>query len=1278
MWHLDIFQDPNGDEISKQRNDLIAYLDKHWGMRVDGDVQNGGETNKEKYEKFSKAVNNLSAIFSYPQEYANFKNRLYEYVWGKFSELIYDKCDDGVVDTFEMKSLLQRAQTLHLWKTDDEKNEVLEKINAEVEKRNARVLTWQETFIEKYYNDEDTDDLDRIDTKSNITSWLKNYKKCLRAANDISEIKMQSNEELIEDMRDVISKSGKPLLDKIALFEKRYFNRRIKKENIDINQKINRRIYGEFLATAKNDYEFTDAEWTKFSKAKNFIEEKDIEVLLHQEQIKRKVRRTVFLISFVIIALAVSGALLYRKSINSKNYGNFIKAVTSGDAETVSSLIASGIDVNTTNAEGLTALMIAARFNHYQVAKLLIDAGANLYVVNESRTALDMARIASAHETEAVLVAGGADLNLKDDKGWTRIMYAVRDNDVTLAKTYIAAGADIDATEIVGEEEGRSVLMIAVSYKSLNAVRFLIDEGAKVNFAMPDGTTALILAAENNATEIASLLLENGANIYAKNNEGTAIDIARARNSFDVEKVLTGVNADVNAFDAEGRTPLMYAARDNNVDLIKEILHAGAKIDATDTKGQSALMLAITNGASDAVFALIDSGTNINVKDASGWTPLTYAVSYNMLDVMRYLVSNKADIDLAQSEGKTALMLATEKNDLETISYLIDAGAQIDIVDAKGCTAFLYAVLYDNNDIAKTLLNKSKDSVDKDSVDGFTPLMVAANNKNIEMVRMIVTAGANINKVDSYGRSAFTYAVAKNSMDVAEYLMENGADVTLVDVNDANAFMYASSNNNTDIMSYILKKDVDVNFTDARGWTALMYAAEHNAFEAAQLLIDSGANLYKIGNDGSALEIAGNNSSASVYNYLIYAGADPSSRNSEGQTPLMNAVKENDYETVALMIKGDARARISDTDARGYTALMLAAENNSVESAELLLKSGAVVNGVVSDKKQTPLMLAAQKNHSKIVQMLVDAGAKLNERDEDTHTALMLAAMDDCANSVAILVTAGADLDMKTGKFWLTRLLGDTALELAKGVSRNILFSPEKAFALLNNSVSVPSGSFEIFGKSFSVDAFIIYKHEITVAEYNEVMRTNPTRHAADSRFPVTNVSWLDAVAFCNALSAKDGLDKVYTISNEKVSANFSKNGWRLPTKAEWYWAAVGADSKNPHDYSGGNKIDDVAWYIKNSGETMHEVEQKQPNALGIYDMTGNVSEWCWDYYWDLKTSDSSYSGKNFKGKDNGSSHAIAGGFYGNSENLSRITEYQDQAIATVRQDFYGFRPVRK
>lgn len=204
-----------------------------------------------------------------------------------------------------------------------------------------------------------------------------------------------------------------------------------------------------------------------------------------------------------------------------------------------------------------------------------------------------------------------------------------------------------------------------------------------------------------------------------------------------------------------------------------------------------------------------------------------------------------------------------------------------------------------------------------------------------------------------------------------------------------------------------------------------------------------------------------------------------------------------------------------------------------------------------------------------------------------------------------------------------------------------------------DNFVYVEGGSFintnsNYYGDSPTISNFYIGKYEVTQKEWIEVMGSNPSEFKGDN-LPVEMVSWYDSIEYCNKRSLKEGLEPYYNIDSDNkdpdnkseyddikwiVTINEGANGYRLPTEAEWEYAASGGQLSRSYTFSGDNNVEEVAWYWRNAGdeylsgdwnwpsiETNNTktkiVGSKKPNELGLYDMSGNVREWCFEWYQD-------------------------------------------------------------
>ena len=253
------------------------------------------------------------------------------------------------------------------------------------------------------------------------------------------------------------------------------------------------------------------------------------------------------------------------------------------------------------------------------------------------------------------------------------------------------------------------------------------------------------------------------------------------------------------------------------------------------------------------------------------------------------------------------------------------------------------------------------------------------------------------------------------------------------------------------------------------------------------------------------------------------------------------------------------------------------------------------------------------------------------------------------------------------------------SVQVDKTVKGNLVLIPAGPFSLGN------TGSYEgeydekppvtiIISKPFYIS-----KYEITQQQYKAVMGNNPSEFKGDD-LPVEQVSWYDALNFCNTLSKSEGLTQCYTINGTKVTCDFEANGYRLPTEAEWEYAAKAGTKTDFYSgkltYSGNSPIDPnldkIAWYSANSSNATHPVGQKAPNAFGLYDMSGNVWEWCWDRYAEYPSKET----KDYQGPEIGTYRVYRGGGWRNLAWYCRSTN-RDRNYLDDKNNSLGFRVVK-
>jgi ankyrin repeat protein len=394
----------------------------------------------------------------------------------------------------------------------------------------------------------------------------------------------------------------------------------------------------------------------------------------------------------------------------------------------------------------------------------------------------------------------------------------------------------------------------------------------------------LVEAAARGDVAQVKALLDKGANINAKLNGRTALMQAAWNQHIDVMRLLTKRGADIRAKDYAGYTAgnLFIKARDLEVARQRRELGAQLTLDEAAKRGDV-----------QAVQRLLRQGIDVNDRDW-GRTPLMTAALKGHLDIVKLLIKKGADIHARDLEGKTALYLAALRVHTKVATFLRKHGAQLDFVTAIR--------LGDLREVQR-LVKEGADVNSKD-IYGGTPLMIAAGTGNLEIVRLLLDNGADINATrDGSDATALMNAVKGSNVEVVKLLIEKGADVnTVVEMGDENmtAMDFAAISGNVEILKMLIEKDAHFN-------GALAIAAGKGHVEAVKLLIDKGADVNAGGWWGeTALMIAAGAGQLEAMKLLIEKGAKVNAQNKNGKTALWYAVLFGGTEAAELLIENGA------------------------------------------------------------------------------------------------------------------------------------------------------------------------------------------------------------------------------------------------------------------------------------------------------------------------------------------------------------------------------------
>jgi ankyrin repeat protein len=402
------------------------------------------------------------------------------------------------------------------------------------------------------------------------------------------------------------------------------------------------------------------------------------------------------------------------------------------------------------------------------------------------------------------------------------------------------AGLPLLASAALATETGTSPLASAAKEGDRAALRSLLDGRAKVDVPEADGTTALMWAAYRNDVEMADILLSAGADVNAANEYGaTALYAAAASTDSVMTEKLLAARADPNARLLSGETPLMEAARRGNLAIVRLMLAGGADPDAQEANaGQNALMWAISERHSKVTAELVRHGANVNARSKNGFAAISFAAQQGDADSIGTLLEAGANVnDVAPKSGLTPILIATAMGRTKAAVLLLDKGADPNVVAAngfaplhlaakrKGAVTIVSALLaHDAKPNVRVNAKKPIETVNGIILNGATPLALAADINNFDVVKALVDGGAD--------------PLIPTEENTTPLMMAAGAAIYATRPRSPEERALAIKT-----VKFLVEHGSDVNGAGQFGWTAVHSAAYMGLNDVIEYLAGNGANL---------------------------------------------------------------------------------------------------------------------------------------------------------------------------------------------------------------------------------------------------------------------------------------------------------------------------------------------------------------------------------------------------------------------------------------------------
>ena len=465
-------------------------------------------------------------------------------------------------------------------------------------------------------------------------------------------------------------------------------------------------------------------------------------------------------------------------------------------------------------------LFYASLWGLIECMDFLLDGGAEVNIVGGLFGSPLQAASAMGHiEAVRLLLAHGADSNLSDGASrWGFALQAAAGyGQEEILEILLQHKAQVNKT---GGEYGTALIAAATVPReeavACRVIKRLIRAGADVGICAPNGETALHGAASSGTVKVQELLLKNGLDINATCNSGeTTLHKAASLGKEKAAKYLLEHGADHDIGNFDQRTPLHYAAEGGHDSIVQLLIAWGAKVDSRSKDDSwTPLHCAADEGHSAALESLLQSGSDLDACGSHLRTPLQLAAEQGHVRCVQVLLDHRPDLERASDDGRTALHWAASDGHGPVVELLLQSGAEIEAADGMGFTALHWAARYKFHSVTSFLLNRGA-NVNATTHIGSTPLHIAVNDA--EFVKLLLYHDAAIDQVDIDDRTPLFFAATQGHRTSAKLLVDAGADINKRGPMGQTPLCKALLNRHVGLMELLMAEGSDPALRDAYG-----------------------------------------------------------------------------------------------------------------------------------------------------------------------------------------------------------------------------------------------------------------------------------------------------------------------------------------------------------------------------------------------------------------------------------------------------------------------------